>query len=359
MFHYNGPDCNENPEECPNKLNYYNNYASDNNNLLFSEPQSIEDRENSCAVQRRNKAVNKNKNTFVGLNNFVTPSNVNEVGKMNAINDAERLNEYYAIKDYVDSCADIIGTDINFVLNDWWGEGELIRLTQDHNSARALGDSYDPPTPAPTMNERITKSPTTFPTFFPTKADETDEPTVSMRPSFPPSASPTGRPDPCPDFNGDCKACRVVAESCLWCASTAVCYNRFVFENIFDLDDEIIPCQGEDVVSSFDFSCNAPSRPQQSLYDDVVTIDDDDFDSNYTAPETSSPSSSPTKAPAEPPSLPPIFVPLSPPTAIEATSNVFNNIFGSTKDSSGALSNTFASTVTTTGLFIVLLLLIA
>ena len=351
MFHYNGPDCNENPEECPNKLNYYNNYASDNNDLLFSEPQSIEDRENSCAVQRQN-SLNK-KNTFVGLKNFITPSSLNEVGKINAITDAERLNEYYAIKDYVDSCSDIIGTDINFVLNDWWGEGELIRLTQDHNAARALGDSYVPPTPAPTMNMIITKSPTTFPTFFPTKADETSEPTVSMKPSSSPSASPTGRPDPCPDFNGDCKACRVVAESCLWCASTAVCYNRFIFENIFDMDDEIIPCQGEDVVSSFDFTCNAPSRPQQSLYDDVVTIDDDDFASNETIADTSSPSSSPTKAPAEPPTLPPIFVPLSPPTAIEAFTNVFGN-----KDTSGALSNTFASTVTT-GLFIVLLVLTA
>ena len=357
MFHYNGPDCNADPAACPSGLNYYYQYASDNNDRTFSSPASIEDRANSCAVN--------NKNTFVGLANFVTPSDWNEVDRRNAINHAERLNAYYATKDYVDSCSSILGTDINFVLNDWWGEGELIRFTQDHNSARAIGNSYDPPTPMPTMSYITTKEPTLFPTFFPTEPDATAVPTVSPEPSSSPTATPTGRPDPCPDLNGNCKACKKESDNCLWCVSSATCYNRFIFEDIFDMDDEIIPCQGEDVIYSFDTTCTANSKPQVSVYDDEYASNDDDIiDSNETVTEIDDTyeideideSASPTRAPAEPPTLPPFFVPLSPPTAIAATSNVFSNIFG--KDTtSGASSNSFTSYVTS-GLSIMLLLLL-
>lgn len=357
MFHYNGlsgQDCIEKPAACPPQFHHYYDYVSDNDDYTFSSTVSIEDRESSCVTQRMSTY---NENTLVGLQNFVTPNNWKEAGRRKAIRDAERLNQYYAIKDYVDSCTITQGRDINFVTNDWWGVGELIRLTQDHNTARALGDSYVAPTPAPTYDNDITATPTLFPTFFPTSEPETFPPTVSFKPSFSPTVAPTGRPDLCTEFNDDCRGCKNNNDECLWCISSNICYNRFVFENIFDLDDEVIPCAGEDILNSFDTTCKAPSRPQASVFDDDFVISDSN-DSNETSvdDEVEEMSASPTKQPAEPPTLPPVFVPLSPPTAVESTSNVFNNWFGGATDSGTPLL-TIVTSAATVLLSMVLLLL--
>jgi hypothetical protein len=124
MFHYNGPNCNTNPEACPDGLHQYYNYASDNN-WSHSDVESIEDRVNSCEL----KFNGINNNVFVGLNNFVSPPSRKS---------AQTLNAYAAASDYVDTCTEVLQTDINFLLVDYWGEGDLPRFTQDHNAARAL-----------------------------------------------------------------------------------------------------------------------------------------------------------------------------------------------------------------------------
>ena len=124
MFHYNGPDCTADPGGCPDGLHQYYNYAADND-WEHSNVASIEDRINSC--QLRKNGINKK--VFVGLNNFVSPPSQSS---------AKRLNAYTAANDYVDACTEILETDINFLLADYWGQGELPRVTQDHNAARAL-----------------------------------------------------------------------------------------------------------------------------------------------------------------------------------------------------------------------------
>jgi hypothetical protein len=288
------------------------------------------------------------RNTFVGLRNFVSPKNLDEVDRVNAIRDATRLNRYYASQDYVESCAEILDTEINFILNDWWGVGDVLRMTQDYNTARGLGESWIAPTPSPTVDLDITDLPTEGPTFYPTFTKATPAPTVSQQPSTTPTDYPTGPYDPCPQHNGDCKACKRNTEECLWCVTSSTCYNRLVFENIFDLDDEVIPCAGEDILNSFDTVCRVPAKAHSSVYDDDLTLagdsnetiavaDDDDF----TLPEDIE-SASPTVAPPTPnPTLPPIYVPLSPPTAVEATKNVFSELFGvgANSESSGASSS--------------------
>ena len=123
MFHYNGPNCNVNPTECPEGLHQYYNYASENN---WDDPTiaNIEDRTNSCPL--RPNGVNSDE--FVGLNNFVSPPSRAS---------AQLLNEYSVATDYVETCSLLLAADVNFLLVDFWSEGDLPRVIQDQNAARA------------------------------------------------------------------------------------------------------------------------------------------------------------------------------------------------------------------------------
>lgn len=124
MFHYNGPDCNIDPGACPDGLHLYFTYASDND-WEHSDTASIADRYNSCELKKNGI----NRRQFVGLNNFVSPPSRSS---------AKQLNAYSAAKDYVDDCTRRLGTDITFLLVDYWSEGDLPRVTQELNTARAL-----------------------------------------------------------------------------------------------------------------------------------------------------------------------------------------------------------------------------
>mmetsp|Transcript_6834 Transcript_6834/g.11907 ORF Transcript_6834/g.11907 Transcript_6834/m.11907 type:complete len:393 (+) Transcript_6834:142-1320(+) len=122
MFHYNGPDCDV-AGECPDGLHWYYNYASDNpwNHETIA---SITDTSNSCVL--RPNGVNRN--VFVGLNNFVSPPSQDS---------AATLNAYDTSLNYVETCGATFGTDVNFLIADFWSEGEIPRMTQDYNTARA------------------------------------------------------------------------------------------------------------------------------------------------------------------------------------------------------------------------------
>jgi hypothetical protein len=124
MFHYNGPDCTTDGS-CPNGLHYYYDYASDTD-WENESVSAIQNASNSCLLMGNGGA---DTDTFVGVNNFVaTPSE-----------DAARtLNSYSEAKDRIDACSAIIGTDVNFLIADFWSEGELPRVTQEHNLARAV-----------------------------------------------------------------------------------------------------------------------------------------------------------------------------------------------------------------------------
>mmetsp|Transcript_9450 Transcript_9450/g.28195 ORF Transcript_9450/g.28195 Transcript_9450/m.28195 type:complete len:403 (+) Transcript_9450:171-1379(+) len=120
MFHYGGPNCNLDPPACPDGLHLYYNYGSDNywEHLNVA---SIENRLNSCEL-----TINGiNRKDFVGLNNFVSPPSQTS---------AEKVNAYSSAMDYVDTCTELLSTDINFLLVDFWSVGDVPRVTQDHNA---------------------------------------------------------------------------------------------------------------------------------------------------------------------------------------------------------------------------------
>jgi len=123
MFHYNGPICSKDPTACPDGLNQYYRYASDND-WEHPDIESIEDRLSSCEL--KHNGINNTE--WVGLNNFVSPPNQKS---------AKTLNEYLAAADYVNQCQALLEVDINFLLVDFWSEGDLPRFTQDHNAALA------------------------------------------------------------------------------------------------------------------------------------------------------------------------------------------------------------------------------
>ena len=123
MFHYNGPICSKDPTACPDGLHQYYRYASDND-WEHPDIESIEDRLSSCEL--KHNGINNTE--WVGLNNFVSPPNQKS---------AKTVNEYLAAADYVNQCQALLEVDINFLLVDFWSEGDLPRLTQDHNAALA------------------------------------------------------------------------------------------------------------------------------------------------------------------------------------------------------------------------------
>lgn len=322
LFHYNGPNCTETPKECPEKLHYYYDYVSDNNELLFRTPMEIQNRTNSCDVQRA--SMMEYSNTFVALTSFLIPEpDPSRRNWVYARDTSEFLNQYSMVEDYLESCGEFFERDINFVLDDWWGEGEVLRITQDHNMGRALGESWIAPSPSPTVDpDEGLEEPTSFPTFYPTFDIKTFAPTTSVQPSGSPTELPT-TDDPCPRHDGNCQGCKQNIDECLWCYTSLSCYSREIFADIFDLDDEVLPCAGEDILNSFDTTCTASDNEFKSIYDDDFVGDD----GNETiAPN---PTQSPTEnSPSPPPTLPPIFVPISPPTAAEAADNFFDRYFG-------------------------------
>jgi hypothetical protein len=125
MFHYNGPDCNQFPDECPSGLHWYYDYASEND-WEHGTVSSITNTDTSCTLRSNSGG---NKVDWIGLNNFVGPPSQDA---------SQRLNSYDIARNYVDTCSATLGNDINFIIADFWGEGELTRVAQDYNRARAL-----------------------------------------------------------------------------------------------------------------------------------------------------------------------------------------------------------------------------
>lgn len=123
MFHYNGPDCDADPGACPDGLHQYTFYASDND-WEHLDIASIEDRLSSCELRLNGR----NQKIFVGLNNFVSPPSQSS---------AQNLNDYASALSYIETCSQLIGTDINFLLVDFWSEGDVPHVAQDRNAAIA------------------------------------------------------------------------------------------------------------------------------------------------------------------------------------------------------------------------------
>jgi len=121
MFHYNGPTCQQ-PGECPDGLHHYWDYAIDTP-WNFQSLSAIQATSESCAFRRAPGLAGK---TFFGINNFISPPDQAE---------AKTVNEYEFAKNRIATCSDVNeGLDVNFIYADFWSEGDLPRLTQEHNA---------------------------------------------------------------------------------------------------------------------------------------------------------------------------------------------------------------------------------
>ena len=124
MFHYNGPTC-PTANSCPPGLHYYFDYAMETK-WEFATVSDILATSNSCAF-RGNPGVSGK--TFFGVNNFVTSPDQAA---------ARTLNSYDFAKTRIEECSAIHGNlDVNMIFADFWSEGELPKLAQDHNTALA------------------------------------------------------------------------------------------------------------------------------------------------------------------------------------------------------------------------------
>jgi len=124
MFYYNSPECKE-PDDCPAGLHYYWNYAIETQ-WDFETLTDIQATSNSCDFRTTAGAVGR---TFFGVNNFITPP---------AQDKAKTVNEFDFAKNRIAMCSELNeNLDVNFILVDFWSEGDLPRLTQEHNAALA------------------------------------------------------------------------------------------------------------------------------------------------------------------------------------------------------------------------------
>jgi hypothetical protein len=122
MFHYNGPRCEGNGT-CPPGFHYWFDYAIESE-FSFVTVSDVEVVEKSCNVTR-----GSTRTTFYGVNSFVSPPSQSE---------SQILNSYDFAKARISACSDYYsGLDVNLVFADFWEEGDLPRVTQDHNAALA------------------------------------------------------------------------------------------------------------------------------------------------------------------------------------------------------------------------------
>jgi hypothetical protein len=124
MFHFNGPQCNQ-EGDCPAGLHNYWDYAT-NTNWEFESLTELRATSTSCQFQRTPGIAGK---TFFGLNNFVTPPDQSA---------ARTVNSYNFAKLRMETCSELNDSlDVNFIYADYWSEGDLPRVTQEHNTALA------------------------------------------------------------------------------------------------------------------------------------------------------------------------------------------------------------------------------
>lgn len=120
MFHSKGPDCEGSIESCPPGMNSYPKYAIDTE-WNFQDLEAIMNIHNSCAL-RNNIAITNQ--VFFGINSFVVPAS-QEI--------SQELNSLKFARERINACSQLVGKDPNFIYADFWSEGDLPQLVQEHN----------------------------------------------------------------------------------------------------------------------------------------------------------------------------------------------------------------------------------
>lgn len=122
MFYYNAPDCTQ-LGGCPFGMHHYPDYATETQFQYDSVDVWQNDKDYACSV-RWTPTVS----AFLGLNAFVTPPSQDA---------AKVMNSYESAKSHIEACSSMLSADINFYIADFWSEGDLPQVTQEHNLARA------------------------------------------------------------------------------------------------------------------------------------------------------------------------------------------------------------------------------
>eukprot|EP00339_Tiarina_fusa_P018132 CAMPEP_0117031182 /NCGR_PEP_ID=MMETSP0472-20121206/22446_1 /TAXON_ID=693140 ORGANISM="Tiarina fusus, Strain LIS" /NCGR_SAMPLE_ID=MMETSP0472 /ASSEMBLY_ACC=CAM_ASM_000603 /LENGTH=383 /DNA_ID=CAMNT_0004739463 /DNA_START=48 /DNA_END=1199 /DNA_ORIENTATION=+ len=123
-FHFAGQTCTD-ATPCPPGLHYYLDYAT-NNPWQASTLADLRETSVSCPLSSTPGVAGK---TFFGMNNFVTPPSQTAARSANSLEFARnRLATCSSLNE---------GLDVNFVYVDFWYEGDLPQLTQEHNMALA------------------------------------------------------------------------------------------------------------------------------------------------------------------------------------------------------------------------------
>jgi hypothetical protein len=123
IFHYNGATkCQAN--DCPPGFHYWFEYAGETK-YSFSSVSDVLATTASCEVDRGSA-----QNPFFAINSFVTLPSQTDAATLNSLSFAEtRLEACSALND---------SADVNLIFADFWSEGDLPRLAQQHNTALAL-----------------------------------------------------------------------------------------------------------------------------------------------------------------------------------------------------------------------------
>ena len=137
LFHYNGPTCDSNDNvTCPEGFHYFDEYAIETESN-FKTVEQILNVERSCNVTKSLSSSSNQedeKKVFFGVRSFVTPPSQTYSAAINSYDFAKKRNA---------ACSEhqqkISGNDrnVNFVYADFWFEGDLPRVAQEHNAALA------------------------------------------------------------------------------------------------------------------------------------------------------------------------------------------------------------------------------
>lgn len=181
IFHYNGVD-SENDNHLPGFHSWPRNAGETRKTF-----RSLADFETStsCEVTR-----GSNNHTFFAINTFISPPSQLGSEKLNALSFAKnRLAHCSSLNDFA---------DVNVIFADFWSEGELPQLAQEHNAALASrrdGMIMDETVCNTTSDGGTSSSPTFVPTQLPTFVP-TQLPTFvpTQPPTFTPTQPPTLAP---------------------------------------------------------------------------------------------------------------------------------------------------------------------
>jgi hypothetical protein len=123
IFHYNGPTtCAAN--DCPPGFHYWFEYAGETK-YSFKSLSDVRNTLDSCQVTRGSAQF-----PFFAINSFVTPPSQTDAKTLNSLSFAKtRLETCSALND---------AADVNLMFADFWSEGALPSLAQQHNAALSV-----------------------------------------------------------------------------------------------------------------------------------------------------------------------------------------------------------------------------